>query len=503
VFEIEIRNVDSSYIEFLSVYDNRVPFKSNRPWLWPINIDGIDYGIPLTTSDQSAGYAGFLRCCYTATTGLNFHFMVPVPREALSPSRSLPPNLKKELDYYHEIEKYIVSEAKIIRRLSETGDMGRNFNKHSIDYAKIEQVTRYWYPGIDAGLFLSHKEDAMSIGKNGKAYFTKEELEAARANANALEYAQRQGYELVKEHNYYRMKDHDSLIFKPNGTFFWNSRQIKGDAIDFQIHYEGKSMVDAVLTLSGNVGQSYTHPVSPRNSVSSPESKAPEAPLQMPDKSATNRQLFGYLCGTRGLEKEVVLRMLEQGRLYQSSVDLKNGRQIHNAVFVYKDQSGEVCGGYKRGMASWDGATPYKKAVAGSDKNYGWMLPGQSNGNTVCVFEAAIDAASHASLEAMDGKDWQAVDRLSLEGLNKTPLDRYLAARPNVTNIRLMLDGDGPGRQAAQQLASQLREKGYQVEDLAPPFGKDWNEVLTETRSMELEQQEQLTQQQEEPEFEQ
>lgn len=331
----------------------------------------------------------------------------------------------------------------------------------------------------------------MSIGKNGKAYFTKEELETARANANALEYAQRQGYELVKEHNYYRMKEHDSLVFKPDGVFFWNSRQIKGDAIDFQIHYEGKSMVDAVLTLSGSAGQAPSRPVpSP-----SPESNAPAAPLQMPDKSATNRQLFGYLCGTRGLEKQVVQRMLQQGLLYQSSVKLESGRQLHNAVFVYKDQTGEVCGGYKRGMANWEGAPSYKKAVAGSDKNYGWMLPGRGGSDTVCVFEAAIDAASHASLEAMDGKDWQAVDRLSLEGLNKTPLDRHLESHPNVTNIRLMLDGDGPGRQASQQLASQLREKGYQVEDVAPPFGKDWNEVLTETRSMELEQ--------EEPEFEQ
>lgn len=475
--------------------------KADRPWLWPVRIGEIDYGIPLTSSDRSAGYAGFIRCCYTATTGLNLHFMVPMPEEALRPQTPVPSYMLQELRYYREIEKYISAEADILRRLSQSGDMGRNFQNHSIDYNKIEQAYKYWYPGLNAGLFLSKKEDSMSISKNGQSYFTKDELEAARKNSSALEYARRQGYELIKENNYYRMKDHDSLVFKQDGTFFWNSRQVKGDAIDFQIHYEGKSMVDAVLTLAGPQ-QSYARPTAPERISPSPESNAPETVLEMPEKAITCRHIFGYLCGTRGLEKDVTREMVRQERLYQSTVTVSSGRELHNAVFVYKDPEGQVVGGFKRGTSNHPEFPAYKRAVYGSNKNYGWLLSAKTKTHTVCVFEAAIDAASHASLEAAAGKYWGCVDRLSLEGLNPTPLQKYLESHPETRNIKLMLDADGPGRAAAEQLAEKLQNAGYRVENLTPPTGKDWNDSLLAYRATE-QQREAAAPAQEQPEFEQ
>lgn len=52
----------------------------------------------------------------------------------------------------------------------------------------------------------------MSISRNNRTYYTKEEYEAAKRNDNALFYAQRQGYDLVRTGRYFYMRQHDSPI---------------------------------------------------------------------------------------------------------------------------------------------------------------------------------------------------------------------------------------------------------------------------------------------------
>ena len=176
---------------------------------------------------------------------------------------------------------------------------------------------------------------------------------------------------------------------------------------------------------------------------------------------------------------------------------------LYNATFVYKDYQGNAVGAYQRGMINAPGQEAYKRDVPGSDKRFGWMLTSPVNPATkVAVFEAAIDAASDASLVAMkDGDAWrkEPVDRLSLEGLSLQPLLNYLDNHPQVRDVELMLDADEAGRKAAQRISAELQSRGYRVVDRTPPFGKDWNEVLQDTRSMEAEQQEQSQDIEEDP----
>ena len=77
----------------------------------------------------------------------------------------------------------------------------------------------------------------------------------------------------------------------------------------------------------------------------------------------------------------------------------------------------------------------------------------------------------------------QPVDRLSLEGVDPTPLETYLTNHPNVKTVRLMLDADRPGREAAQRIADSLQGRGLTVEIDQPTAGKDWNETLTMYRA--------------------
>lgn len=334
------------------------------------------------------------------------------------------------------------------------------------------------------------------ISKNGKIYYTKEQYETAKYSSNALEYAQRQGYQLIRQGAYYTMKEHDSMVFTPNGSWFWNSRGVHGSALEFQIYYEGKPLTEAVLTLAGenelvNARPQEHHQNAPAPVNNPRQAQSSEYKFRLPDKADNFKQLFYYLCNTRKLEKPVVQEMIRQNSLYQSAAKLPNGNTVYNATFVYKNPQGQSVGAYQRGMIDREGQDPYKRDAPGSDKRWGWLLQSPFQpANEVKVFEGAIDAASEASLLSM-AKAWRSepVDRLSLEGLSFQPLENYLKNHPDVRKVTLMLDADAPGRRAAKEISEKLTAMGYEVEDTVPALGqKDWNESLKKKYVMELEQ---------------
>ena len=424
--------------------------------------------------------------------------MIPVPQSALLPAQPLSVDLMTELTSYENNRYYIEAEAQMLHRLSAIGKMDRMFMSHCCDFSELESVYYTWKPGFETGLFyLSEKEEnSMPISKNGKAYYTKDQYEAARYNSNALEYARSQGYPLVRDGVYYTMAEHDSMVFTPQGTWFWNSRGVHGTALEFQIYYEGKTLTEAILTLAGEqhlVNSQTAAPTEPTPTAPTQKMQAEPANalgFKMPRKADNYRLLFSYLCGARGLEKVVVQEMIRQGRLFQSVFYRPDGKPVFNATFVYRDGNGNAVGAFQRGMLDQDGVPAYKRDVGGSDKRYGWLLSG-TEPTQVAVFEGAIDAASDASLAASkDPGTWQNCDRLSLEGLSSRPLENYLAAHPNIKDVVLMLDSDEAGRNAAREIVQKLQAQGYRVEDRVPPFGKDWNEVLIGYRSMQAEAQE-------------
>ena len=74
--------------------------------------------------------------------------------------------------------------------------------------------------------------------------------------------------------------------------------------------------------------------------------------------------------------------------------------------------------------------------------------------------------------------DWE-TNKLALGMLSDAPLETFLKEHPQVTSIQFCLDGDGPGRKAAQELMEKYYGLGYEVEDSPPPAGcKDYNEWL-------------------------
>lgn len=315
----------------------------------------------------------------------------------------------------------------------------------------------------------------MPISKKNRLYYTAEQYEAARSNSNALEYARRQGYDLVRRGSYYCLREHDSMVFTPEGKWFWNSRQLHGGALEFMMYYEGRSFPEAVLLLAGTSEPGASPPNGqPSTPAPQPKPETEKVPFCLPPRAQNMRRLFGYLCGARKLDYGVVKEMTAQGIVYESIFRSSTGKELHNACFVSYDGLGNPCSAFQRGMTS----TVYKGEVPGSSKDWGWVLHGK-HPTKLYVFEAAIDAASYVTWQIRQGNDpLLDGDFLALGGLNFTPIERYLERHPHVEHVLLLLDADQPGQAAAQRFQDVLLELGYRVTSLVPPSGKDWNDAL-------------------------
>ncbi len=320
----------------------------------------------------------------------------------------------------------------------------------------------------------------MSISRTGKIYYTKSQLQAAR-QCNALEYARAAGYDLVKHSaTSYQLKEHDSMVFTDDGFWNWNSRDLHGRALEFIMHYEGRSLPMAVHLLLETFPQCAAPP--------SPTSVKPieKTPFELPEKAPSFRRLFAYLCNTRKLDVEIVQELVNQHRLYEGvreyvAPDTGEVRTVHNAVFLGLDDQNIPRSGFQRGINAKAQKT-FKRDIWGSDKRYAFCCPGYTGVTAVTVVEAAIDAISHASLAKYLGEDWRSRDRIALGGISAAPLLHYLQEHPWVTDIELGLDADAAGQTGSQRIKDNLLaagytpDRGYHVKVSTPPAGKDWNE---------------------------
>lgn len=177
-------------------------------------------------------------------------------------------------------------------------------------------------------------------------------------------------------------------------------------------------------------------------------------------------RVFAYLNKTRKIDSEIITDMMHQGKLYQSD--------RHNCVFVGTDREGNIRFACERGTYS---GVSYRRDCPGSDKRFCFHMEGRSN--LLYVFEAPIDAMSHATLFKMQKIDYTEDHRISLGCLGDAALMQYLQDRSEIKSIILCLDNDQWGCAASAKFMKGLKEKDYTVSE-EPPRGKDYNEDLVE-----------------------
>ena len=207
-----------------------------------------------------------------------------------------------------------------------------------------------------------------------------------------------------------------------------------GDAIDFAKRFFGKTFPEAVVFLNGGSSAQLLR--------SSPAEKE-KKPFALPRKAADMRRLFGYLCGHRGIDRNVLLTFVRKNMVYESA-------DHYNVVFVGYDKNRTARHAHQRGSYSF---SQFKGNVDSSDPAFSFHWNGTSG--KIFLFEAPIDMLSFIS---MHKNNWQ---------------QHSYAAACSVSD--LVLDA---GQSANRRIADKLREQGVEFEILVPTL-KDWNEDLT------------------------
>ena len=303
----------------------------------------------------------------------------------------------------------------------------------------------------------------MPTSKRGKLYHTQTQYEHARYNTSALQYAVAQGYNLKAEGSTFTMDGHDSMVFTSNGQWFWNSMGLKGGAIEFIVSYENKTPVEAVLILNGELEQGKVFVENKKDVQVTPKKE-----FALPTADTNCRRLFAYLTKERKLDNQIVVELVHQKLIYQAE-------KYANVVFVGYDEKGVAKNAFQRGTLS-NVEKPYKRDVAGSDKNIAWVMKGDDGVIDVSVFESCIDAISHATLEKKQGR-YKSRDRISLGGVADRALFNYLGNNPHIRRVTLSLDNDPAGNLATEKIANKLVEKEYEVH-IQQSSNKDYNTDL-------------------------
>ena len=291
---------------------------------------------------------------------------------------------------------------------------------------------------------------------------TKEQIYSAK-QIPAIEFLRqyRQSDLMKAGRDEYQLKSHDS--FKINGhtsLWHWKSRDIGGrSALDFLIKVDGINFTDAVLMLCGEKPALVTAHEKPKNTL----------PFVLPKPSTNNGRVIAHLTG-RGISEDVIKRCIQCGMLYESA-------KHHNAVFVGHDDHGAARYAFMRG--TYTIGRPFKLEVPGSDRDFPFCLPPEESTKRIAVYESAIDALAHLTLEKCADKY-----RLSLGGVSLPPLDAFLNRHPEVEEIEVCTDNDIQGRRAAEQIERTYRDKYRVVKNLPVPVGYDYADIAKEVSKL-------------------
>ena len=199
----------------------------------------------------------------------------------------------------------------------------------------------------------------------------------------------------------YTTRTHDSLKIS-NGKWMWWSRGIGGvSALDYLIKVKGYQFTQAVGMILGTEAD--------KPPFLMPDKMQKKSKLLLPKKSDSNDHVISYLAG-RGIDRALIDSCIEREQIYESL-------PYHNCIFVGFDKEGTAR------YASFR-ATNEERIMgdaSGSDKRYSFRIEG--TGDTIHVFESAIDLLSYATLEKHKTGKYQGDHMLSLAGVYQPSID--------------------------------------------------------------------------------
>lgn len=319
--------------------------------------------------------------------------------------------------------------------------------------------------------------------ENRKMPFTREEIGRA-FDTEIVPFLQSMGYELSKKDSKtMTLKGYGGLVFfNQSNMFHWHSENRSGNLVDFLQEWEQVDFIGAIEMILNQ--RAYSHQ---DFSYTAPP-PAPKKNLILPPMDDNSWRVQAYLCKTRGLEPSIVEQLISQKLIYQSKVE-RSGKTYRNCAFVGVDKNDipKHCA-----LRSLSPNLKFHQDVTDSDKSYAFSMVGQSS--RAYIYEAPIDAMSHASLFLLHGMDWQADHRITVGGLSDKSITRYLKDYSQVKELVFCYDNDyenktpegklwNQGQEQAIKSAELFEQSGYACQ-IQTPRTKDFNSDLLLYREM-------------------
>ena len=283
--------------------------------------------------------------------------------------------------------------------------------------------------------------------------FTEEQKRRANS-VDLAEYLRRRGEMLIPSGPEYRLASDHSVTVRGRE---WYDHEAKegGGPVSFLQTFHNLSYPEAVQRLLDGEGV-------PRPSA---VERKPEAkPFALPPSSDSMRRVFAYLLKERHISREVLTAFVRADLLYEDA-------QYHNAVFVGTDERGAARHAHKRSTNS--SGRSFQQNVEGNAPRYSFHWTGTSG--SLYVFEAPIDLLAFLTLYPAD---WREHSYVALCGTSEQAMLWMLEQEPRLRTVRLCLDHDAAGIEAAGRLTDALRERGYEDVSVLRPEYKDWAEDL-------------------------
>ena len=288
------------------------------------------------------------------------------------------------------------------------------------------------------------------------AYIHYTEEQKRRANSVDLaEYLRRRGEKLIPSGPEYRLASDHSVTVRGREWYDHEARE-GGGPVSFLQTFHDLSYPEAVQRLL--YGEGVPCP--------SAAERRPETPklFALPPASESMRRVFAYLLKERHIDREVLTAFVRADLVYEDA-------QYHNAVFVGTDERGVARHAHKRSTNS--SGRSFRQNVEGSVPRYSFHWTGTSG--SLHVFEAPIDLLAFLTLHPVN---WREHSYVALCGTSEQAMLWMLEQEPRLRTVRLCLDHDAAGIEAAGRLADALRERGYEDVSVLRPEYKDWAEDL-------------------------
>ena len=305
---------------------------------------------------------------------------------------------------------------------------------------------------------------------------------------NILDYFRESGYTVEKKSSNYYVSEIAGLCLKPeNNQWYYHYENIgrTNNSIDCLTKVLNMDFNQAVYELTGKDISHFKADELPKKQkpqYTSPPTKIElpkEKELIMPEQSDNMRRLFAYFCKSRHIPAKIVEELVHAKLLYQTENEttavikgVEKKFTNANAVFIHKDEKGDIIGGEIQGLSSFK---IYKGVAKGTGESVFKFIPNPSADGKIkkaYLFESAIDLMSFYSFckkEKIEG-----AMLISMAGLKPTVPKQLKAEGIEIISC---VDNDDAGRKFE-------RENGFKrpdgVKALLDNNGfKDWNEMLT------------------------